>query len=611
MKEKVILQAIQEGDIETLHKEVQSKKGLLENIRDVYGNTVLHLAIMSPCTNRQALVKYMLNKKIALDATNQFGYTALHLAFHKSDGVKGQTDIVGCLWPAYESAGESFFRQVLTTADQSQRLILHYAVRKGELSWVQKITLAGSPLNEVDTTGMTPLHEAVKRGHLSIAQWLISQGARTNLHDHRSPTLLDLAMSVSDAPKVTAMMLLMLLHTEQLTPREWENWRKQTNASLPTVELETIQHIFQSAHTRLRQSAQDKLAEQAYHQGVLAVKNLNYVVAIDNFKMALRLKPDFALGQHALKEAELACQVQGLEQQLAALTTVQAEKVALSTRIQFLETHGLVPEEKAFYDLLIRTKRLLKEQRIQPVTCYISYGWLDTNTEEGQAGQAQLHQWLIRLETTLRTLKINVFLDIKKMQGDLRHCMQQNIESSDYIILIGTPCFKQKAENDNTHLHFEYELALKQKAMSPHALIPLLYKGSIETSFPREIKHSLIRDYQKAKSYYAFMTDLENLGVIPAIYPMLADSKAYQVLLQGFQDKLTSLQQASCLTALTLNEHQEKSLAKDRTKIPVNLGFLGSQRNPALSKDKLYVLPKIRHRSASDGPTRAEHCFDK
>ena len=86
--------------------------------------------------------------------------------------------------------------------------------------------------------------------------------------------------------------------------------------------------------------------------------------------------------------------------------------------------------------------------------------------------------------------------------------------------------------NSITNVAFEFGFALEKKEQHPDAIIPLLYSGDIETSFPDKISDILIRDMRDSSNYYELLIGLNNpLGIIPAMCSALARSEEYKALL--------------------------------------------------------------------------------
>ncbi len=58
----------------------------------------------------------------------------------------------------------------------------------------------------------------------------------------------------------------------------------------------------------------------------------------------------------------------------------------------------------------------------------------------------------MKLQEDLEFLGIETFIDMKYMQGNMRQTMKQNLDTADFVMVIGTPCFKKKALQDRLSL---------------------------------------------------------------------------------------------------------------------------------------------------------------
>ncbi len=80
---------------------------------------------------------------------------------------------------------------------------------------------------------------------------------------------------------------------------------------------------------------------------------------------------------------------------------------------------------------------------------FISYAWEDERVAKGKVKNKKLQERLMKLQEDLECLGIETFIDMKYMQGNMRQTMKQNLEAADFVIVIGTPCFKKKALQDH------------------------------------------------------------------------------------------------------------------------------------------------------------------
>ena len=69
---------------------------------------------------------------------------------------------------------------------QLHREQLHRAAEVGDLTEVERLIVAGYPINRFDYLGRTPLHYAVAGEHLAIVDILLRAGANVNASDEQS-----------------------------------------------------------------------------------------------------------------------------------------------------------------------------------------------------------------------------------------------------------------------------------------------------------------------------------------------------------------------------------------------------------------------------------------
>jgi ankyrin repeat protein len=94
--------------------------------------------------------------------------------------------------------------------DWFERERLHRAASDGDLSDVERLVNAGSPLDLFDDISYTPLHHAVRAEHYKIAQLLLSKGANVNAHDFERAG--DSPLAVAARGEYPEMVELLLTH---------------------------------------------------------------------------------------------------------------------------------------------------------------------------------------------------------------------------------------------------------------------------------------------------------------------------------------------------------------------------------------------------------------
>lgn len=123
-------------------------------------------------------------------------------------------------------------------------------------------------------------------------------------------------------------------------------------------------------------------------------------------------------------------------------------------------TEAVVVDKKIiFNDFLAKVKMLLTDLHASDFDStkpypkvFISYAWEDERVAKKKIANKKLQEQLMKLQEDLEFLGIETFIDMKYMQGNMRQTMKQNLDAADFVIVIGTPCFKKKALQDHLSL---------------------------------------------------------------------------------------------------------------------------------------------------------------
>ncbi len=151
---------------------------------------------------------------------------------------------------------------------------------------------------------------------------------------------------------------------------------------------------------------------------------------------------------------------------------------------------------------------------------------------------------ILHKETTMaRDLKLDEGINWRKIDTNNTYCADISKKVNDIIdnaknqVGLITEKKSKTFGSSITNVAFEFGFTLEKGKESSAALIPLLYKGDFESSFPRNIfKENLIRDVRKEEYYGDVLVGLSSpLGIIPAICPQLIRNQSYIDLINKLQ----------------------------------------------------------------------------
>lgn len=136
---------------------------------------------------------------------------------------------------------------------------------------------------------------------------------------------------------------------------------------------------------------------------------------------------------------------------------------------------------------------------------FISYSW---DNEEHQ-------EWVLNLASILISkFGADVILDQFELSAgkSLTHFMEKSLEIADKVILILTPNYKEKAEDRQRGVGFEYSMIsqnLYELQSENNKFIPVLRQGNFDDTLPGYIKSLLVHDMRDETR---FETDLFKLA---------------------------------------------------------------------------------------------------
>lgn len=169
-----LLVACDYGHIE-LVKFLLSKKCAIDAIND-FGNSALHISCEREFFD---IIKLLLSAKIEVDMKNESGQTPLHIASNR-----GNLEIAKLL--ISHNAQVDIF-------DICSNTPLHFASRGNHLEIVKLLLANKAVINFIDMHGMTALHHAAREGNVEVVRCLLQNNARIDAMDRNRNTPLMLA----------------------------------------------------------------------------------------------------------------------------------------------------------------------------------------------------------------------------------------------------------------------------------------------------------------------------------------------------------------------------------------------------------------------------------
>lgn len=130
-------------------------------------------------------------------------------------------------------------------------------------------------------------------------------------------------------------------------------------------------------------------------------------------------------------------------------------------------------------------------------TCFVSYSW---DSEDHKA-------WVRRLATALRSRGVDARVDQwdARLGMDLPRYMEERIRSSDYILLVCTPNFANRANSGKGGVGYEKGIITGEiyHGAQPTKFIPVLRVGIPKESFPSYLLNKLFVDFREDTNFDA------------------------------------------------------------------------------------------------------------
>jgi hypothetical protein len=172
----------------------------------------------------------------------------------------------------------------------------------------------------------------------------------------------------------------------------------------------------------------------------------------------------------------------------------------------------LAPAERTktqmhFQETMDKIREFFQRNHRQPTRCFISYAW----------GNELHEQWVARLANHLRSAGIDATLDRwdNPNIGKSAEPFLRSINSSEFILVVGTPLYRQKYEtrlaSTGSMVHDEIEL-INQRLLGTEAqkstVLPLLLEGDEKQSFPTPLHGRIYSDFQQERFYFVNLFNL-------------------------------------------------------------------------------------------------------
>ena len=178
------------------------------------------------------------------------------------------------------------------------------------------------------------------------------------------------------------------------------------------------------------------------------------------------------------------------------------------------------PNRKLFLHTLKDEIEKSRNQAEKKKVVFISYAWEKSGSEELE----NLQNFIKKVCLDLQPIGLTVYWDKPHIDGDMNEWMQSCITESSHIIVIGTPLYRNKAYDPSTNVYKEFNHILaRSKENEPPKLLPVLFSGNKEQSFPDEFQNIIYRDFSHPSKYLSSLLGLDPLGLIPGVFEEFKD----------------------------------------------------------------------------------------
>lgn len=205
------------GEMSDLQLRVATKSQLSEV--DIFGNTPLHLAVLSNTTKDVELI-------LNIDMIFQRDSPLIKSGNHSDD-----TSLHKAAFYGFDEAFRLLLQagSTIKTHNHFGLTALHVAVLQGHENIIQAAQELGAPLDILDKSGGSPLHTAAYCNALNIAQLLLAAGVDPERTNHSGDTVANIAV---DKAAVDVLFLLAKTTAMGIRDEEKQNDLKAMISSL-------------------------------------------------------------------------------------------------------------------------------------------------------------------------------------------------------------------------------------------------------------------------------------------------------------------------------------------------------------------------------------------
>lgn len=203
----------------------------------------------------------------------------------------------------------------------------------------------------------------------------------------------------------------------------------------------------------------------------------------------------------------------------------EGERVALSAsdRALVAEEQGQTRKRTAFESALTRVKAVVRDEKINAPSCFVSYAWGDPAQE----------RWVRGLVSDLKNAGVEIVFDgDNKVGADLGRFISRIEQGQvDFVVAVGTPLYRLKYENEvspsGSVVAAEVKLInlrLTRTNREAETVLTVLLEGEEKSSLPPLMQGKVYADFRRDDLYFPSLFDLIlTLYGIPFGHPAVAD----------------------------------------------------------------------------------------